>query len=199
MKDFRLILLLLLLLNTSFIDQEDPVYRGMGGNMEKVNAEFTLPENFKSLDAGRRWPCGDWNHTNAMIYTIVNRDSSVRIGFSVIGRLTDRTYERIKSRNPDYNPNDNGINTAKHKADTINNELVIYGTNYLKKFNADQGGEYVRNCTLPYEDIYPYNKVVFISKDGRGHVEISYFYKEEMKDQIDSLIQETAGLVRYND
>lgn len=199
MKHFLPILFILFLLSTSFIDQEDPIYRGMGGNMKEINAEFTLPENFKSLDAGRRWPCGDWNHTNAMLYTIVNSDSSVRIGFSVIGRLTDRTNERIKKRNPDYDPNNNVIVTAKDNADTINNELIMYKPSYLEKFNADQGGEYVRNCTLPYEDIYPYNKVVFISKDGRGHVEISYFYKEEMKEEIDSLIHETAGIVRYND
>ena len=177
----------------------DSIGRKMNINMKMLDADFAMPTNFTELDSGRRFPCGDYKITSSMTYTIVNKDSTVRIGFSVHGYPSEKSLQRYKKQYARLDPNTNYIRIAKNRADTIRHKLVIYEKALLKPFNADGGGEYTRNCTLPYEDQYPYHRVIFIHIKNRGDVEITYFYKESAKDGIDEIVNKTAGLIEYRD
>lgn len=155
----------------------------------KVNAkhdkfEFMMPSGFHELDSGERFPCGDGLISSSDIYAIGNKDTSVRIGIYSISTQSTVNHSRI----------------ARLRADTVNSTLVFYTNEYVtERFNADEGGEYSRNCTLPFKGIYPYHRIVFVYKKGRGHFELTYFFNEQSVKDMDAIIQETSGMIRYLD
>ncbi|MGV3760913.1 hypothetical protein [Parapedobacter sp.] len=136
-----------------------------------------------------------------MIYTIGNGDNSIRIGFAVLRPLAEAFTKEIAAWQPEYDSDKVYLAHIIRFADTINHKITYYKPNFLiKKYNADNGGEFYRNCTSMYEEKYPYSKVVFIQKKGRGCIEISYFFKEPTThEQIEKIIDETAGVIRYVD
>ncbi|MGF7232466.1 hypothetical protein, partial [Arachidicoccus sp.] len=92
------------------------------------------------------------------------------------------------------------------------------------KCNGDRGVEYVRNCKTPmylidnhnkimvmtdYEfkknntgkilRTYNHNKIVSISKDGRGHIELDYLYTDSISEkEINKEILMTAKMLQFN-
>lgn len=186
-------------LSFSVIPHEGKYFRRMAGGLNKFNAEFVMPKDFFELDSGRRFPCGDYQITNAMLYTVCNRDSSIRIAFSFIGGPSERILNRVRQRDPTFDAKKAHLNTIKAHADTVNHEVLFFNEQHLNTFNADIGAMYTRNCTLPYEDKYPYHKIVFIYKHNRGHIEMTYFYTDKAKDHIMDVIDQTAGIVRFKD
>ncbi|MGV3760912.1 hypothetical protein [Parapedobacter sp.] len=186
-------------ISASFVSYQEKYFKRMAGGLTSFNAEFTMPDNFSELDAGRRFPCGDYNITNAMLYTICNRDSSIRIAFSFVSEPSERILNRMRRQNPNFEVKMAHLNTIKAQADTINHEVLFFNNQHLKKFNADIGAMYTRNCTLPYEDKYPYHKIVFVYKRGRGHIEITYFYTDSAKDYVMDVIDQTAGIICFKD
>jgi hypothetical protein len=146
--------------------------------------EFTMPSGFHELDSGERFPCGDMLISGSDFYAIGNKDTSIRISiYSISTQLTDN-HSRV----------------ARRRADTVNSTLVFYTNDYVsERFNADEGGEYSRNCPLPFKGTYPYHRIVFVYKKGRGHFELTYFFTEQSVKAMDAIIRETSGMIRYLD
>ncbi|HCN84230.1 MAG TPA: hypothetical protein DIT07_11515 [Sphingobacteriaceae bacterium] len=159
-----------------------------------------MPEEYKSIYVEHSYQCGDGKSTNAINYTITNKDSSVVIAFSFINLPDSNSLAMIRRFSPGWDPNKNYIKTAKNRADTLNHKLLFYEKDYSKRvLNADDAGEYVRACSLPYMNRYKNYRVIFLFKRDRGHIEITYFCTDTSKDKIGDYIKQTKGMLKYND
>jgi hypothetical protein len=177
-----------------------PPTRPFLAHLKAMNMTFRMPGDCVNIFVRPGYSCGEGKFSNAITYTIRNRDSSIAIGFSFIGMPDPNTLAMIKGSNPAYNPNNNYLITAKNTADTINHKLIFYSKEYSKAiFNADDAGEYVRVCPIPYSNRYLNRKIVFIFKKDRGHAEITYFYTERAKYRIDEYIKQTSSMLKFND
>jgi hypothetical protein len=169
-------------------------------SIKEMNISFKMPEGYSALDSAVHFSCGDGNISNMMIYSIVNKDSSVLISFAFLQYPNAKAFSIIKQFSPDYDNDTNYLRTAQSMADTIHHKIIFYDKEYSRKaFNADDAGEYIRNCYIPYLNKYMNNRVVFFASKGRGHVEITYFYTDKEKDRIEKDIKKTEGMLKYND
>jgi len=195
----RLLFLLIYLVPVTLFGQR--IDRKMRIKLKVMNLKFEIPKHFTELDSGKLFPCGDAKILSTMFYTIINRDSTIRIGLAALEPTKPKDLEWIKKHfNPNFDPNKNYLRTAYSHADTVHHQLVFYSKEYSKqKFNADDSGEYSRNCTLPFEGKYNNHKIVFMAKRNRGHVELSYFYTDAARDRIDKVIKNTAGMIKFLD
>lgn len=185
--------------HATFAQATAPINTLFNARLKRANAVFTMPTGFRELDSGKDYSCQYNAIMNQMNYTIVNAGNSVRIGFAYVYPL-DGWAKELSSKALNQNPDPHYIIVAKNFADTVNHKLIIYKEKYLKKtFNADNGGMYHRNCTKLYEGIYPLSKAVFIHKEESGYFEISYFYKDQPETEIEKLIKDTAGMLRFKD
>lgn len=164
-----------------------------------AGATFSMPEGFRELDSGKDFACLQQEINNTMIYTIGNSENSIRIGFAVLQPLPDVWNERMTALRPEYDSDKVYLAHIMRFADTVNYKVIHYEPAFLtEQYNADSGGEFYRNCTSNYEEKYPYSKIVFIQKNGKGCIEISYFFKDPIThQQIEKIIDDTAGMVRY--
>lgn len=125
-----------------------------------------------------------------------------------------------------FEPDSNYIYGAKAMADTIHHKIIYLPRKYVWLHNyADRGAIYVRNCQTPlylvgdHNDLrvitdytlkkegtkktivrtYKHNKVVTLSKDGRGHIELVYLYTDDVSEkQIEQEMQANAKMLQFN-
>lgn len=124
-----------------------------------------------------------------------------------------------------YEDDSNYVYGAKAKADTINHKIVYFPQEFVKtNNNGNRGVEYVRNCKTPMYLVdnhgkvmimtdydfkksntgkilktYKHNKIVSISKDGRGHIELDYLYTNDVSEkEIINEIFTTSKMLRFN-
>jgi len=199
MIKYRFLFLLIYLVPTTLFGQR--IDRRFRIEFKVMNLKFEMPKHFTELDSGKRFPCGDAKISSTMLYTITNKDSTIRIGFAVVEPIKPKNLEWTKKHfNPSFDDNKNYLLTAHILADTVHHQLIFYDKEYSKqKFNADDSGVYSRNCTLPFEGKYNNHKIVFMAKRNRGHVELSYFYTDVARDRIDKVIKNTAGMIKFLD
>lgn len=137
-----------------------------------------------------------------------------------------RSEQSVIHKKRIFAPDSNYIYGAKATADTIHHK-IIYLTRENTWINnyADRGAIYVRNCHTPlylvndHNDLrvitdyalkkesvkklivrtYRHNKVVTLSKDGRGHIELVYLYTDHVSEsQINKEIQANAKMLQFN-
>lgn len=177
-----------------FAQATRPINTRFNTSLKRANATFVMPEGFKELDSGKDYRCNDNTFISPMVYTIVNSDNSIRIGFAPVFPLGDDWGTAF---NIEYSSENQYLLNAESAADE--NGVTLYEQSYVKqKFNADHGGEFFRDCTGLYEGIYPHNRVVFIQKADRGYFEINYIYTDKTTpEDIKKVITQTAGMIRY--
>lgn len=161
---------------------------------------LTIPKSFIALDSGKIFPCGDAKLSSSMIYTLINADSSIRIGIAVTHQVKEKDAEWVRMHaNKDFDASLNYKKVAILLADTTKGKLKFYEKAYTKStFNADDAGEYVRNCTLPFENRYTHHRVVFATKINKGNVDLIYFYNDKDSKKIEEIIKTTCGMLRFN-
>ncbi len=165
-----------------------------------MDFSLTIPKSFKALDSGKIFRCGDAKLSSSMIYTLINSDSSIRIGIAVTHQVQEKDAEWVRAHaNKKFDANSNYKKVAVLLADTTKGKLKFYPKEYSKRiFNADDAGEYVRNCMLPFETRYTHHRVVFATKANKGNVDLIYFYTDKDLKKIDEIVKKTSGILRFN-
>lgn len=175
--------------------QSKPKIFGFKADLEASQMTYTVDRNFDEFEGIHKYSCASGEQNNALLYTVINKDSSIVIGFTLMPPLSK---EMMSDPKIDYEHN--YIKTARSMADTINHKLILYKPEYVKaKFNADDVGEYYRACPIPYNGKYPFRKIVFGAKKATGQFEVIYFYNNKAAKDVDKVIKATAGIIRFND
>ncbi|MBO9621020.1 MAG: hypothetical protein J7539_18535 [Niabella sp.] len=150
-------------------------------NLTQYNIAFIMPKRYVECDSGFSFFCGDWKITNGISYSIIKKDSSVKIALSFV-----RTPSGAE---------DNYLRTAVNRADTMHHKIIYYDSAFSKQtFNADHVVAITRNCTLPYKNLNN-NRVFFIARNGRCHIELTYLYTDKMKKKIEPEIERTLKTI----
>ncbi|MBO9153619.1 hypothetical protein ACFOTA_15465 [Chitinophaga sp. GCM10012297] len=177
---------------------KDRVFKFM---TSRYQVSFSIPPDYVEADSGFRFVCSDSQLTNAIVYSIIRKDSSVKIGFSFVEVPDNKTYETLKLRYPgmsNHPPNKNYLRSALVKADTIGSAIKYYDDAYAKNaFNADHALSLSRACIVPYL-IWNHNRIVHIAKDDRCHIEISYFFTEAASKTMYEEIERTEKMIRFD-
>lgn len=156
---------------------------------------YTLDKKFSEYEGLQDYRCAVDEQNNALDYTVINKDSSIVIGLALMA-ATPKRFQQILGPGADFNTN--YIRSAKYMADTISHKLILYKPAYTKeKFNADDAGEYYHDCPIPYKGKYSKRKVVFGFKKDTAQFEVVYFYNKTGEKNIDKVIKNTAGILKF--
>ena len=160
--------------------------RKFNSGLKRAHLEFKMPSTFSEKDStGRQMVC---RAGGSIIYTIVNQDSSIIIGFfNFIG--TPYTDGRTAVNNI--------LNGKRYYQDTTASKPIVHTAEFAKSaFNADAAVEYSRNCT---QTVNGYNnmRIVSIANNKFGEGNIIYFYKDKGKPDFDKFIQGNTAMLRF--
>lgn len=136
-----------------------------------------------------------------------------------------RSEQKMFHEKSTFESDSNYIYGAKAKADTIHHTILYLPQAFVRmNNNGDRGVVYIRNCKTPmylvddhgnvravtdYEfkkhkpgkilKTYNHNKIVSISKDGRGHIELAYLYTDNVSEkEINKEIITTSKMLQFN-
>lgn len=177
------------------------ITRKLNNGLSRMNMSFMMPHDYAELDSGFYFTCGDGRLSPPIMYTIMKKDSSVKIGITFVARPSDVELNRIRRFVGNrFIPDSSYIYNARGLADTVHHKIKFYSKDYVRRYyNGDNGVEIFRHCVMPVDKIYKHNKIVIISKNGRGHVEITYLFIDVISEkEIDKEIINTAGMLRFN-
>ena len=191
------IVLILVFISQLCWAQDSNYHQSFVNTLNEVSAKFILPKNFHEVITDSKLPCGDYKISNSIMYGIANKDSSIKIVFSVISPVKQKRVELQKLKDPNFTAQIAHFNNVKDVADTINDKVTYLNDIQKKKYNVDIGATYTRNCPLPYENKYKFNRILHLYREGFGHIEVKYFYTEKNID-IETVINDTSGLIKYN-
>ncbi|PZP46348.1 MAG: hypothetical protein DI598_12200 [Pseudopedobacter saltans] len=133
-------------------------------------------------------------------YNIIDKDSSICIGFSVYNLNSKQDSDKIIQKLfPGRKVNNEYKLPIKHKADSINHKINYYSYEKAEKlYNATIAGDYyMYNFENPYEKRFFNCRIVFMHKDNVGDAEIYYFYNEKEKNRVDKLIEESYKMLYF--
>jgi hypothetical protein len=174
--------------------------RVLSYSQKALNFAFTMPDGYQQCDSGFTHICRDSKLSNSIIYSIIKKDGSIKIGFSFIVPVDSMTIEKIRFWNPGVDTidwNKNYLRSALNLADTVNSTITWYDSGYTRRvFNADHALAISRNCLVPFQG-YEHNRLVYIAKDGGGHIELVYLFNEKAKKNIEEEIKKTEGMIYY--
>lgn len=131
---------------------------------------------------------------------IINKDSSICIGFSEYGlNLKYDTSKIFQKIYPGRKENDEYKLPIKSKADTINHKINYYSSKKSQKlFNATIAGDYyMRDFENPYEKHFYRCRIVFMHKENIGDAEIYYFYNEAEEEKVDRMIRNAYKMLCF--
>lgn len=169
-------------------------------NLNELNMSFNMPNNYIELDSGFHFVCWDGKMASDPIYTVVKKDSSVLIAYSIIFHGKQDDIKRIQRINPEWTSVINFKNIVKNLADTINHKVNHYDSIYLKNTSsADMGCEFSRNCVVPFREKYINNRIVIIGKNDGRQVQIIYLFTDMAKEKMEAEIKNTANNLKFND
>src|SRR5690606_38436078 len=121
-------------------------------DLKVYNVAFNMPKQYVECDSGFNFYCGDRNITNGITYSIIKKDSSVKIGFAFCPTPPKKDIEALKTIKPGTkltNRNINYLRNAIYRADTIHHKIIYYDSGFAKQmFNAEHALAITRNCTL---------------------------------------------------
>lgn len=162
-------------------------FRSFSQNLDrKLNAfvklmdfQYTKPNHFLELDSGT------FMRTNACIFKTA--DGALRsillsspFHYSIISERKDIVItfmfsEGIRFDLANYNQD------LRLYADTINHHIIQYSKRYLAKTSgATSGSLYVPRCPNLYTKEYPNIKIVILHKEGKGTIQMFYYYKDQV-------------------
>ncbi|WP_186757458.1 hypothetical protein [Echinicola salinicaeni] len=157
-------------------------------HINNLGLKFHLPNNYTFSESKGSFTCGDHKLSSTILLIVKNSSDDVRIGFTFIEN-SHKMEKSIQKISPSYDTNKSYLISAKLKADTINSNLIFYDKSILEKLGFDDGGEYSRNCPLPFAQKYPFNRTVFFHKDYVADFEITFFAltKEKLEIELNRL------------
>jgi hypothetical protein len=195
----RVTLFFILLLNGSIL-QAQKIDKKFKMHLSQMNLVFEMPKGYIETDSTFDFNCGDRKQNNGILYCIMKADSSLKIAFCLNNYPEPIEISRIKQLNPKWTPEANYLKIIYQLADTIHYKLLFYPEKYVKeKFNADDGGELTRNCTIAIEKKYTNNRMIFAAKKQRGYIQLTYMYTDEARKTIDKEMQETACMLQFKE
>lgn len=167
--------------------------------LNKLNIRLEFPEDYYVSDSGTQFICNDMRLTPVQMIYLIKKDSSMEISINLQVIADSAEIDLIKR---DYN--------SRFVADSnYSNNVRAYSTsadflpiNYSKKlarknFNADHLVIYERNCDMLKK--FSHNKIMSISKDGRGYVQLVYLYNsEKIENDIMQIMFNTAKMIWFN-
>jgi hypothetical protein len=164
-----------------------------------------LPEDYTPLKSDFYFGC-DAFLSAPIHYTILKKKQNILIGINFNRAPTPIELNRTHAAQAMFHEktyfvsDSNYVYAAKAEADTTHHRIIYLPHESLKnKCNGDRGVEYVRNCKTPMYLIDNHNKIVSISKDGRGHIELDYLYTDSISEkEINKEILMTAKMLQFN-
>lgn len=166
------------------------VYNRIFSNaIAQVGLEFKMPKGFKEKDSVTLYNCGDRKmRIGTIIYSLINKDSSVVIAF----------FNIMNTGGGKYNPAENIVRTRNYHADSVKNTTFLYDEKLVKStLNADVAGEFSRNCPNNFLEKYNNNRVVFLANKILGEASIVYFYTDKAKPVIKEIIKDNAKILTF--
>ncbi|MFD1145495.1 hypothetical protein ACFQ4C_30495 [Larkinella insperata] len=164
--------------------------------------DFQMPNGFHSEDFSqeldRVFDCGDGKLSSSLSYMLANSDKTIRIGITVVKVLSAEVTKKINDNFvKGYNPNENYLRTVKNLADTTQFPVIFFrDIEKLRKYNADDGGVFIRKCNRPFLSSYKNHFILFLFKKDFGHVEITYFFNEDQRKEIEGMMAESFHMLR---
>ncbi|WP_421940572.1 hypothetical protein [Pedobacter sp.] len=159
--------------------------------LDELNLEYTLPAGFSERDSTTSFKCKDdlYNKTTTLVYSVINKDSSIIIGFGDFIRDRGQQY---------YEPVSNILKRQKSEADSLHfSSLVYHQQKADKKFNADNAVEYTKNCSDAFLDKYNNDRYVLAARKGKGEFTIVFYFTDAAKDKALQLVREASGILKF--
>ena len=177
--------------------------------IEEINnmgVEILKPKTFSDyVDGMFRFPENPVNVQDFYSYCLINKDSSIYIGFAVYS-ATSKSIEKgnleMKILRPDwvkYDADSTWIYHTRYSADKKCSPIDFYNTEIKSLSNSDDVAEYhrIENASL-LNRFYIYKTVTYHKING-GFISVSYFNLEKacIDKRLDKLIRKNRKIVRF--
>lgn len=160
-------------------------------NLMELKLDYKQPKGFSEKDSLVSVKCKDPKlyMPTALIYSLVNEDSSIIIGFGNF--IADRNRH-------DYDPIVNILSHKASRADSAYFKPIIYNKeNANGKFNADLAVQYSKNCSEAFLSKYNNDMYVEVGKKGRGEFTIAFYFTDKAKDRAMELIKHAFNILKF--
>lgn len=171
------------------------------------NLFFAAPKGFVAVKDSLRYnsffqydPNMRKRYLYPLDYEIVNRDSSIVIGFrSYMLQPELDTAKLFKKIFPGRSVNSEYQLMIKQIADSINYKINVYTKEEcMRLFKADIAGDFTFNLERRYWGRFSRCSIVFIHKKDTIDMVVHYFYNELNKEEAAKLILETSKMLHFN-
>jgi hypothetical protein len=166
---------------------------GFGQQQEMLShtkVHFTPPTGFIVSDSTEMFAALKDVVLSTSFTRLISTDKKIYIYTTIIPYDTAGTDFIRRHFNPLYDRKDNYKNLIKCKIDSANGKVSYFKGNKLKKYNATVAGIYKMRLDFHFHQIYKNAKVLFMTKEETGDVELIYFYLDGA--DIDKYIRDTA-------
>lgn len=159
--------------------------------------QYTKPNRFLELDSGT------FMRTNACIFkTKTGKVRSILLSapfsYSIISERKDIVITFMISEGSMFDSLDYEQDLRLY-ADTVNHCIIRYSKRYLVKTSrATSGSLYVPRCPNLYTKEYPNIKIVILHKEGKGTIQMFYYYKDQASNRIRKCIRRTVGMIKFD-
>lgn len=181
--------------NTCFGQSKDRILKI---DLLELNISYRQPRGFIESDSTEAVNFANGHFHNALDYSLKTNKADIIVGISFQHLAPPSDF--VKRLAPNYDPNKNYLHYTELRADTTKEKVVFYSKEYCrKKFNADVGAKFCMTSNRSFRGKYPYCKVVILHKENRSDIMLLYFYTDESRKELDRIIKQTAGMLRYKD
>ena len=174
--------------------------------ISSMNVEILKPTGFSDyVDGMFRFPEIAITVHDLYSYCLINKDSSIYIGFAVYSanpKSNAKKNAEMKIMRSDwlnYDADSTWIYHTRISADTNCSPIDFYNTAMKSLSNSDDVAEYNRGEKAPLLNRFYIYKTVTYHKIDRGFINVSYFsLKKECKDKrLDRLIEKNRKIIRF--
>lgn len=141
-------------------------------NISELNLKYNKPKGFTERDSVTSVKCKDARLylPTVLIYSIINKDSSIIIGFGDFIRYGGQH---------DYDPVVNMLRRKKNEADSVYFRPIVYDQKTARsEFNGDLAVQYSPHCSDPFLKKYNNDRYVLVGKKGVGEFTVKSFFKQ---------------------
>lgn len=167
--------------------------------LQETNLVYTEPEGFLETENGQGIFSPDKRKTISLIMKVlISADREVAIGLSLLPIVPYVKNPHIS--NEVYTQSEMFYNHIKALADTSIHRVYEYDKEKLSGITASRGAKFdVGMKYYSYLDKYTHCRIVLIQQNYTGEAFISYFYTDSSEAKVEKVIEDTWGLLRFND
>lgn len=160
-------------------------------DLNELKLDYKKPKGFLERDSITSVRCKDSRLylPTTLIYSIVNKDSSIIIGFGDF--ITDHGQY-------DYDPVVNILRRKKSEADSVYFRPIVYDQKIAgSEFNGDLAVQYSPHCSEAFLKKYNNDRYILVGKKGVGEFTIAFYFTDKAKDRALTMIKNASQILKF--